>query len=77
MVPAFKERANMRVRLVVDAEVDFCDDESAADYGIDRVRNCVCQAVENALRTTHEDGFDHDLCGDMAIFIADVRLVQD
>ena len=67
----------MRVRLVVEADVDFYSDESVADYGEGRVRTCVQQAVENALRTTHEDGFDHDLCGDIAIFIETVDLLKE
>ena len=67
----------MQIRLLVVADIDFGSDESIADYGEERVRTCVQQAVENALRTTHEDGFDHDLCGDIAIFIETVDLMNE
>jgi len=69
--------SNMRVRLIVETEVDVCDDESIADYGTERVRNCVRDAIENALHSTHEYGFDHDLCGDVAIFIDTVELLKE
>ena len=67
----------MQVRLVVEADVEGFSDESVADFGEERVRMCVRQAVENALQAAHQDGFDHDLCGDVAIFIATVDLLKE
>ena len=70
-------KSHMRVRLVVEADVDGCADDLQQVFGAEKVRQCVRQAVENALQTTHEYGFDHALCEEIAIFIAAVHLLKE
>jgi len=68
----------MRVRLVVEVDVEGCaDDDLEQLFGAEKIGQCVRQAVENALQATHEVGFDHDLCGDLALFIAAVHLLKE
>ena len=73
-----KEQETLRVRLIIEADVDDCaDDALRRSFGAGRVHQCVRQAVENALQAAHQNGFDHDLCEEIAIFIAAVHLLKE
>jgi hypothetical protein len=73
-----RHKSHIRVRLVVETDVDGCDDDDLRQlFGPEKIRQSVRQAVDNALHAAHEDGFNHDLCEEVAIFIAAVHLLEE
>ncbi len=73
-----RHQSHLRVRLVVEADVDGCaDDDLQQLFGTEKIRQCVRQAVENGLQHAHQGGFDHDLCEEVAIIIAAVHLLKE
>lgn len=63
------------VRVLVTLQVDECEPDATIDH--ETMRDAAVEAVENAVRFAHENGFSHAWADELSIGFVDAVLYEE